>query len=60
MVDDIPMGNALFISTPFPFIPIETLFIWARQLFGVTEQRLNEQTIQIAEFFLKKTCNPDG
>ena len=50
MVDDIPMGNTLFVSTPFSFSPIETIFFWVRQMFGVIEQKLNEQTIQIAEF----------
>ena len=50
MVDDIPIGNAPFISTPFSFLPIEMIFSWAHQMFGIFERRLNEQTIQMAEF----------
>ena len=50
MVDDIPMGNALFINTPFSPSPIETILFWARQMFGATEQRLNEHAAQITEF----------
>ena len=49
MADDIPMGNALFINTPSPFSPIETIFVWARQMFGATEQKLNEHAAQITE-----------
>ena len=50
MVHDIPMGNAIFISIFFfSFSTIETIFFWARQMFKVTEQMLNEQTIELAE-----------
>ena len=34
----------------FSFSPIETIFSWVRQMFGVIKQKLNEQTIQMAEF----------
>ena len=50
MVNDIPMGNASFISTFFSFSPIESIPFWARQMFEVIEQKLNEQTIQMAKF----------
>ena len=43
------MGNAPFISTFFSFSPIETIFFWARQMFGATEQKLNEYVVQMAE-----------
>ena len=49
MVDDIPTGNAPFISTLSSPSPIETIPSWARQTFGATEQRLNEHAVQMAE-----------
>ena len=55
MVDDIPMGNAPLINTLFSLSPIETIFSWARQMFGFIKQNLNEQTIQITEFKKKTT-----
>ena len=54
MNDDIPMGNASFINTPFSLSPIESIFFCARQMFGVIEQKLNKQTIQIIEFKKKR------
>lgn len=33
----------------FLFSPIETIIFWARQMFGVTEQRLNEYAVQMVE-----------
>ena len=50
MVDDIPMGNAPFINIPSSSSPIETIPSWARQMFGATEQKLNEHAVQMAEF----------
>ena len=44
------MGNALFINTAFSPSPIETIIFLVRQMFGVTEQRLNEYAIQMVEF----------
>ena len=44
------MGNALFINTLFSFSLIETIFSWARQIFGATEQKLSEHAAQRAEF----------
>ena len=54
----------------FIFTDRNDIFFWARQMFGVIEQKLNEQTIQMAEFkkaqttdkieLKKKTRNPDG
>ena len=49
MADDIPMGNTPF-NTLSSFSPIETIFFWARQMFGATEQKLNEYAVQMAEF----------
>ena len=57
MVDDIPMGNAPFINTPFSLSSIETILSWARQMFGVIEQKLNEQTVQMAEFKKEQTTD---
>ena len=57
MVDDIPMGNALLISTPFSPSPIETILFWARHIFGIIEQKLNEQAIQMAEFKREQTTD---
>ena len=57
MVDDIPMGKALFINTSISFSPIETILSWARQMFGVIEQKLNEQTIQMAVFNKEQTTD---
>ena len=50
MADDIQMGNTPFIDTPFSLLSIETIFFSARQMFGATEQKLNEYTVQMAEF----------
>ena len=49
MVDDIPMGDTFFTNTFFSFSTIESILFWARQIFGVIEQKLNEQTIQMTE-----------
>ena len=57
MVDDIPMGNAFFISTPLSFSPIETIFSWVRQMFEAIEQKLNEQAIQMVEFKKEQTTD---
>ena len=62
------MSNTFLINTPFSFSPIETIFSWARQMFGVIKQKLNEHTIQMAEFKKEKTtdktelkkCGPNG
>ena len=35
--------------TLFSFSPIETIFFWARQMFGATEQKWNEYAVQMAE-----------
>ena len=48
------MGNTLFIHFFFSSSPIEFILFWARQIFGVIKQKLNEQTIQMAEFKKKK------
>ena len=40
------MGNAPLNT---PFLPIETIPAWARQMFGATEQKLNEHAVQMAE-----------
>ena len=44
MVDDIPMGNALF--TIFFFSPIEIIPFLVRQMFGVIERKMNDQITQ--------------
>ena len=54
MVDDIPMGNTLFISIFIILSPIETIFSWVHQMFGVIEQKLNKQTIQMVNLKRKK------
>ena len=54
MIDNIPMCN-VFLMNIFIAPEIETMFFWARQMFQTTEQKLNEQSVEIVKIREKQT-----